>query len=188
MPDHPLEGTGDALAALVPPGSSLQDAGVPIRKPIVHVGQGPRNEIVLDDDTVSTRHARIEYTDGAWRVTDLDSRNGTFLDGVRLAAGVPTPLDENTLIGFGAVRLGFVPIDPERADRARAEYVAPPREIRLAERSAFRIPLWLVLFFLVLLTLLLTLYLWYGGEPAQVEPGAPIVIVWEALAGVGDLP
>jgi transcriptional regulator of acetoin/glycerol metabolism len=38
---------------------------------------------LTEDGLVSRRHARIALVGGLWEVTDLDSRNGTFVDGVR---------------------------------------------------------------------------------------------------------
>ncbi|MCH8206608.1 MAG: FHA domain-containing protein [Chloroflexi bacterium] len=44
------------------------------------MGRSPENEIVVDEDGVSRRHAEIRGdADGFW-VTDLDSRNGTFVN------------------------------------------------------------------------------------------------------------
>jgi FHA domain len=52
----------------------------------VTVGRGGQNDVVLDgDEFASARHARIEVRgDGAW-VLDLDSTNGTFVNGARVA-------------------------------------------------------------------------------------------------------
>jgi hypothetical protein len=49
------------------------------------VGRGGQNDLVLDgDEFASARHARIEARgDGVW-VQDLDSTNGTFLNGARV--------------------------------------------------------------------------------------------------------
>jgi hypothetical protein len=51
----------------------------------VTVGRGGQNDLVLDgDEFASARHARIEARgDGTW-VQDLDSTNGTFLNGARV--------------------------------------------------------------------------------------------------------
>lgn len=57
----------------------------PVDSAPVTVGRGGQNDLVLDgDEFASARHARIEArSDGAW-VQDLDSTNGTFLNGARV--------------------------------------------------------------------------------------------------------
>jgi len=67
-------------------------------KPIL-LGRGTDAAIRLDDDYVSTRHARFATNGEQWFVEDLGSTNGTYLGSQRLTS--PTP------IGIGiAVRLG----------------------------------------------------------------------------------
>ena len=44
------------------------------------VGRGQENRIVLDNDSVSRRHCRIEKRGKAWHVVDLDSTNGTYVN------------------------------------------------------------------------------------------------------------
>jgi transcriptional regulator with PAS, ATPase and Fis domain len=40
------------------------------------------------DERMSKEHATVAWERGAWRITDLDSRNGTFVDGERIAGNV----------------------------------------------------------------------------------------------------
>src|SRR3954465_4950726 len=40
----------------------------------------------IDDNAVSRRHAELTPDDGAWYIRDLDSQNGTYLNGVKLSA------------------------------------------------------------------------------------------------------
>jgi transcriptional regulator with PAS, ATPase and Fis domain len=47
------------------------------------VGRDADCELVGDDASMSRRHAEVRFDGEAWRVEDLGSRNGTFLDGVR---------------------------------------------------------------------------------------------------------
>src|SRR5680860_930462 len=68
---------------------------IEIAHPVATIGQGAESDIVLLDDSVSTRHARLEYSGGGWRITDLNSTNGTYVEGVRLAPEVPTPLSHD---------------------------------------------------------------------------------------------
>ncbi|APR88046.1 sensory box protein/sigma-54 dependent DNA-binding response regulator [Minicystis rosea] len=54
-------------------------------KPIV-LGRYPADDVtVVDDDRVSRRHTRITARGDGVRVTDLDSRNGTYVDGLRIS-------------------------------------------------------------------------------------------------------
>jgi hypothetical protein len=58
----------------------------PLNSAPVTVGRGGQNDLVLvGDEFASARHARIEVRgDGAW-VQDLDSTNGTYVNGSRVA-------------------------------------------------------------------------------------------------------
>jgi hypothetical protein len=58
----------------------------PIDSAPVTVGRGGQNDLVLaGDDFASARHARIEArSDGVW-VQDLESTNGTYVNGARVA-------------------------------------------------------------------------------------------------------
>src|SRR3954470_6096448 len=71
----------------------------------VTLGRSRENAIVLADEHASRVHARIEFADGRWTVTDLDSRNGTGVDGEPIAA--PTPLGDGAEIGVGDTVLRF---------------------------------------------------------------------------------
>jgi len=51
----------------------------------VLIGRDPDCECVLDDETISARHARLSYHRGQWWVEDLGSRNGTGLNGAPLS-------------------------------------------------------------------------------------------------------
>ena len=47
----------------------------------VVLGRDPSIDIPVEDRTLSRRHCRIYLGPDGWRVTDLGSRNGTFLNG-----------------------------------------------------------------------------------------------------------
>jgi two-component system, cell cycle response regulator len=47
---------------------------------IVRIGRGSENEIVLDGDSVSRRHASIEQRGDAWFAVDNNSTNGTYVN------------------------------------------------------------------------------------------------------------
>ena len=54
--------------------------------PDIVIGRHPSCEWVLANETVSSRHARMVYHHDQWWLEDLNSRNGTFLNGATLEA------------------------------------------------------------------------------------------------------
>lgn len=146
--------TGDRSGALAAFGVQVgPQAGeeVPIRAPVVTIGRGAQNDVVLADDSVSTMHARLEYEAGHWRITDLDSVNGTYVEGVKLAPEVPTPLAFGSTVRLGGARLHFRAVDGADPDSARASYAPPARERTVRERrGGLRLPVWLLAVLLVL--------------------------------------
>jgi hypothetical protein len=77
---------------------------LPLTKPVTVLGRAADVDIPLDDAGVSRRHAEIHVTDGRYRVVDLGSTNGTFVDGERIATG---ELRDGSTITVGRSRLVF---------------------------------------------------------------------------------
>jgi pSer/pThr/pTyr-binding forkhead associated (FHA) protein len=50
----------------------------------VVVGRGRSCDVMFGGPAVSRRHARFSRLRGVWRITDLGSTNGTFVDGVQV--------------------------------------------------------------------------------------------------------
>jgi pSer/pThr/pTyr-binding forkhead associated (FHA) protein len=48
------------------------------------IGRGNNNAICLDDPKVSSKHADLYLSEGRYTVTDLDSRNGTYVNGEKI--------------------------------------------------------------------------------------------------------
>jgi hypothetical protein len=127
---------------------------IPVPAPVVTVGRAAGCEVLIDDDSVSARHARLEYDWGGWRITDLSSINGTAIEGVKLAADVPTPLPYGATVRFGGVKLQFRQAVDVDVDAARAGWVEPEKAVTLREeRRGFRFPLWLAALVVILLAL-----------------------------------
>ena len=71
------------------------------------IGSRPDNDIVIDQKDVSRRHAVLRVEDGSFHVTDLDSKNGTFVNGVRLTAGRGASLNSGDSVTFGTIQCRF---------------------------------------------------------------------------------
>ncbi|GAB2979766.1 FHA domain-containing protein FhaB/FipA [Nocardioides montaniterrae] len=65
----------------------------------VLIGRGNDAAIRLDDDYVSTRHARIVSSGDQWYVEDLGSTNGTYLGSQRITQAMPIGLGSQVRIG-----------------------------------------------------------------------------------------
>ncbi len=65
----------------------------------ITIGRSAESGLVIRDDYTSTHHARLYLWGDKWAIQDLDSTNGTFLDGGRVT--VPTPVPLNTALRIG---------------------------------------------------------------------------------------
>ncbi|MCA9668213.1 MAG: mucoidy inhibitor MuiA family protein [Myxococcales bacterium] len=73
--------------------------------PEINLGRAPGNEVHLADASVSKRHARIVVKDGRMILVDLNSTNGTYVNGRRLAS--PQVIHWSDVIGLGNFVLRF---------------------------------------------------------------------------------
>jgi pSer/pThr/pTyr-binding forkhead associated (FHA) protein len=76
-------------------------------EPLITVGRGETCSIVLPDDSVSRIHAQIVRQQTGYYVSDLDSSNGTQLNGVPLEA--PALLSPGDVLCLGAIELHCAP-------------------------------------------------------------------------------
>jgi pSer/pThr/pTyr-binding forkhead associated (FHA) protein len=71
---------------------------------VIQIGRAPSCEIVLDDRNVSRRHAEIRRRGPVVVLIDLDSTNGTIVNGRRVREH---PLADGDRITMGNSRLTF---------------------------------------------------------------------------------
>ncbi|MDB4951290.1 MAG: hypothetical protein JWM27_3939 [Gemmatimonadetes bacterium] len=160
-----------ALAILAFQGGPRYREELPVPSPVVTIGRGAQCDVVLADDSVSAVHARLEFDAGRWRLTDLESTNGTTVEGVKLAANVPTPVHYGVSMRFGGVTLLFREVDEADPEAARAAYVpAAPATTLREERSRARFPVWLVALVIVIVAVLVALFVFRGAMTAQPHP------------------
>ena len=69
------------------------------------IGRSGESGLIIRDDYTSTHHARLMLWDDAWVIQDLDSTNGTFLDGTRVTLPTPVPPGSTVTIGTTSFEL-----------------------------------------------------------------------------------
>jgi hypothetical protein len=74
----------------------------PLHQAVTSAGRDPRSDIFLDDVTVSRRHAEFRSGRDELQVVDIDSLNGTYVNGQPIDSAVLTNGDE---IQMGKFRL-----------------------------------------------------------------------------------
>lgn len=92
-------------ARLVVRGAGRRHATIGLSGLRITLGNAPDNIVVLADQTISRRHAIIEFTEGSWVVTDAGSTNGTFVNGQRITG--TTPVRDSDELRFGALNFIF---------------------------------------------------------------------------------
>jgi pSer/pThr/pTyr-binding forkhead associated (FHA) protein len=79
-----------------------------IHSALTNVGRGAHNDVVLNDESVSDSHAKIQKRDGGWYIVDQESTNGTYVGGRRVQGeqrveGAPD-------VRFGGIKMTFRPV------------------------------------------------------------------------------
>jgi hypothetical protein len=69
------------------------------------IGRSSESGLVIRDDYTSTHHARLMLWSEDWVIQDLDSTNGTFLNGTRVTLPTPVPLNTPVRIGTTSFEL-----------------------------------------------------------------------------------
>lgn len=88
------------------------------------VGRSAGATLRINDRRISGEHARLSWDGRRWDVRDLGSRNGTFLDGVRLDPGSSVALQSGACLAFG-----------RRDEIWELSDASPPTLVALAEGS-----------------------------------------------------
>ncbi len=111
---HPPGTRREAVMAQPPVRAALARRGPPrppsavtsVRTMMLRIGRAPDNDVVVPDLSVSRYHAQLRKTArSGYEIIDLDSHNGTFLNGQRVTAAVVT---ERDLVGVGPATFRLV--------------------------------------------------------------------------------
>ena len=72
---------------------------------VVDIGRGSAAGLILDADSISRKHARIERFGGGHKIVDLGSTNGTYVNGARVKEQI---LKDGDRIGIGKALLKYL--------------------------------------------------------------------------------
>lgn len=78
----------------------------------LRVGRAPKLEIQLADSSISRCHAEIVLSDQGWMVRDLGSRNGTFLNGIRVGQ-IDRKIQQGDLLQCGNIVLAVTALQED---------------------------------------------------------------------------
>jgi hypothetical protein len=98
-----LSGANAALLDITCPGQN--PLRIPLSAQAVTIGRDRQCRVCLPLPSVSRRHARINLAGEEYRLLDLESTNGTFVNGVRISRCI---LRNNDQIRIGQARMVFV--------------------------------------------------------------------------------
>jgi len=97
------------LANFLVRAGALKGQRLIVKTPVVNIGRADYNDIVFPDESVSTTHAKLQRREGVWVLVDLDSTNGTFIDGDQVKG--EAPLAPGAAVRCGDVSTVFEPTD-----------------------------------------------------------------------------
>jgi hypothetical protein len=92
-------GSSTGATRLVITGGAKEGLEIQLPTDQLTIGRSSDSGLVIRDDYTSTHHARLLNWAEGWVIQDLDSTNGTFLDGTRVI--VPTQIPLNTPVKIG---------------------------------------------------------------------------------------
>lgn len=130
---------------LISTGSTLE-----LHDALVPLGRDPSAAVSFSGDdarVVSTRHAELRYVDNAWRLVDLGSRNGTYVNGRRVQGNAPLSAGDEIRLGETGPRISVVAM-ADVVEATLAEHpmfdvaaAAPPPEARGPEVRSYGVTL-----------------------------------------------
>src|SRR3990167_2753566 len=105
---------------------------ITLNKNRMAIGKRENNDFILTDKTVSRNHLEIEYTSDSFLLRDLDSTNGTYLNGSRVKEVYLSPGD---IIKVGGTSIEFVAFDEKvkiepAAETSFGQMVGASRKMR----------------------------------------------------------
>jgi pSer/pThr/pTyr-binding forkhead associated (FHA) protein len=111
---------------------------IPLADAALTIGRDASCDIPLDaDKLVSRSHAEISAKDGQWTLSDLGSRNGTFVNGRRIRQH---PLRDGDVIAIGSHQLAFAAAgDPNATESAEPAGLEASANLSRREREVLQL-------------------------------------------------
>jgi hypothetical protein len=94
------------------------------KKTVFSVGRSSSCDVVLNDHRSSRHHANVQWTGREWEVVDLESTNGTYVNGLRIHHPYPLRMGDRVTVGDTTLVLRSAPAGSEAP---AAPAVAPAR-------------------------------------------------------------
>jgi hypothetical protein len=94
-----MEQTGSNATKLVIVEGERTGHNIPLNRRELTIGRAEDSDLIVDDEFASTHHAKLVLINNDWLIQDLNSTNGTFLDGARV--GTPAVVKLNTPVRVG---------------------------------------------------------------------------------------
>lgn len=123
------EAREDAATKSAKPGASArlshEGRDIPLFRGENVIGRDPDVAITVDNTSVSRHHARLVVAEDGTTLEDLDSKNGTFINGQRISE--PTAVTDGDQVAVGEVRMTFRlrPADEDTRTMGPAPAVEP---------------------------------------------------------------
>ena len=107
---------------------------VVLQGPRVVIGRSSRCDLTIADDSISRNHAELILGPDGWTLRDLDSRNGTFLNGQRIRN--TQPLKAGDRVKVGVATFTVMPEPGEAMPAVSAPVASAPAPARPAAPRA----------------------------------------------------
>ncbi len=107
----------DKRLLLIPQGSDTPHL---LRRRLTRIGRNHDNDIVIQSDRVSRYHTEIQRQGRAFVIVDKNSRNGVWINGHKITANAPTPIQSGDAIRIGRHEFTFKIKEPAHEQSASA--------------------------------------------------------------------
>jgi len=103
-----------------------------VHEDLITIGRLPDNALPIEDASVSSHHAQLKHEGGEYKLTDLDSTNGTFVNDLPVTT---VTLRHGDAVRFGKVETVFIAQEVAAEDKQPLP-AAGPADVTLGTASA----------------------------------------------------